>query len=123
MDNVLKISNEQSEFIPQQVISTNKVKLTIDGTNLKSGFYTIKNNQNNIKTIAFNYNKEESDLTYMDLDPLVKNNKNVSIATSIDSFFDEIYSQQKINWLFKWFLAFSVLFLFIEMLLLKYFKI
>ena len=91
MDNVLKISNEQSEFIPQQVISTNKVKLTIDGTNLKSGFYTIKNNQNNIKTIAFNYNKEESDLTYMDLDPLVKNNKNVSIATSIDSFFDEIF--------------------------------
>ena len=123
MDNVLKISNEQSEFIPQQVISTNKVKLTIDGTNLKSGFYTIKNNQNNIKTIAFNYNKEESDLTYMDLDPLVKNNKNVSIATSIDSFFDEIYSQQKINWLFKWFLAFSVLFLFIEILILKYFKI
>ena len=75
MDNVLKISNEQSEFIPQQVISNNKVKLTIDGTNLKSGFYTIKNNQNNIKTIAFN--AVENDLgAYL----LKNNNKIFNIA-------------------------------------------
>ena len=122
-DNVLKVSTEQNDFIPLQEIFTNKVILTIDGTNLKSGFYKIKNNNNNIKTVAFNYNKEESNLTYMDLEPLVKNHENISIVQSIDSFFDEINSQQKINWLFKWFLAFSVLFLLIEMLLIKYFKI
>ena len=122
-DNVLKLSNEQNEFIPLQEIFTNKVILTIDGANLKSGFYNIKNYDTNINTLAFNYNKEESNLTYMDLEPLVKNNENISIVQSIDSFFDEIYSQQKINWLFKWFLAFSVLFLLIEMLLIKYFKI
>ncbi|MBI9041211.1 BatA domain-containing protein [Lutibacter sp.] len=122
-DNVLKIASETSEFIPLQEISQNKVTLKMDSANLKSGFYTVKTNTNTIKTIAFNYNREESNLNYLELEPLIKNAENVSISSNLDNFFDEIYNDQKINWLFKWFLAFSVLFLLIEMLLLKYFKI
>ena len=122
-DNVLKVASDNLEFIPLQEISPNKVTLKINSENLKSGFYSVKNNDNIIKRIAFNYNREESNLNYLNLEPLIKNAKNVTISSSINTFFDEIYNEQKINWLFKWFLAFSVLFLLIEMLLLKYFKI
>mgnify|MGYP000182441634 FL=1 len=90
---------------------------------LKSGFYNIKNGNETLQTIAFNYNRNESHLSYSDIEQLIKNNNNVSISSSIDNVFNKIYNQQKINWLFKWFLAFSILFLLIEMLLLKYFKI
>ena len=122
-DNVLSIENEQENFIPLQEISQNKVTITLPNTDLKSGFYFIKNAENTIKTIALNYNRKESLLNYMD-DSIISNDSNsASIATSISNLFDEISQQQKINWLFKWFLAFSVLFLLIEMLLLKYFKI
>tara|TARA_R110001583_G_scaffold335_6_gene3062 strand:- start:12244 stop:14202 length:1959 start_codon:yes stop_codon:yes gene_type:complete len=122
-DNVLKISNLEDDFIPLQQVLQNKVTLNIQDHTLKNGFYTISNNGKNLKTIAFNYNREESDLNYVDLNSITESNKNSSIATSISDVFKEINNQGKINWLFKWFLAFSVLFLLIEMLILKYFNI
>lgn len=122
-DEVLKVSNTTTEFIPLQTISQNNVRLDLQNQVIKSGFYTIKTDNNILKTIAFNYNREESDLNYLNLLPLVSSNKNISTATSLDEVFTTIHNQQKINWLFKWFLAFSVLFLCIEMLILKYFNI
>ena len=122
-DAILKVSNGTTEFIPLQQVAQNKVTITIENTILKSGLYTIYSKEKTLKTVAFNYNRAESDLSYMDLNTLQSNNKNIQISSSIDDLFDEINNQQKINWLFKWFLAFSVLFLLIEILILKYFKI
>lgn len=122
-DDVLKISNETNAFIPLQKVSQNKVNITVTAINLQSGFYTISNNTEVLKTIALNYNREESDTNYADLKSMAGDAENVFVSSSIDELFNEIGNQQKINWLFKWFLAFSVLFLLIEMLLLKYFKI
>ncbi|UMB55001.1 BatA domain-containing protein [Lutibacter sp. A64] len=122
-DAILKISDGNSEFIPLQQVLQNKVTISLENTILKSGIYTVNNKETPIKTIAFNYNRAESDLNYLDLNTLKNSNKHIKISTSVSSLFNEINNQQKINWLFKWFLAFSVLFLLIEMLLLKYFKI
>ncbi|MFK5957752.1 MAG: BatA domain-containing protein [Lutibacter sp.] len=121
-DNVLKISNEVTEFIPLQSIAQNKVTLKLQENILKSGFYTILNGKNPIKTIAFNYNREESDLNYLNLKTLIGNHTNITISSSIGEVLNKINNEQKINWLFKWFLAFSILFLLIEMLILKYFN-
>ncbi|WP_457619305.1 BatA domain-containing protein [Lutibacter sp.] len=121
-DAILKMSTKTQEFIPLQTISQNKVTLKIQGTHLQSGFYKIKSNNTLLKTIAFNYNREESDLTYLNLKSLTINNKNITIIKSIDDFINEINNQKQMNWLFKWFLAFSMLFLLIEMLILKYFN-
>lgn len=122
-DEVLKISNETNAFIPLQKVSQNKVDLTLSDVILQSGFYKVSSNNEMLTTISLNYNREESDANYADLKSLAGNAENVTVSASIDDLFNEIGNQQKINWLFKWFLAFSVLFLFIEMLLLKYFKI
>jgi hypothetical protein len=122
-DEVLKISNEMNAFIPLQKVSQNKVELTLSDVMLQSGFYKISKNDDVLKTIALNYNREESAVHYANLKSLVSSAKNVTVFSSIDDLFNEIGNQQKINWLFKWFLAFSVLFLLLEMLLLKYFKI
>jgi len=122
-DEVLKISNDANAFIPLQKVSQNKVGLTLSDVILQSGFYKVSSNKEVLGTISLNYNREESESNYADLKTLAGNAKNVTVSASINDLFDEIENQQKINWLFKWFLAFSVLFLFIEMLLLKYFKI
>jgi hypothetical protein len=122
-DAILKVSNGTTEFIPLQQVAQNKVTINIENTILESGLYTIYNKEEPLKTIAFNYNRSESNLSYLDLNTLRNNNKNIQISSSINAVFDEINNQQKINWLFKWFLAFSVLFLLIEILILKYFKI
>lgn len=121
-DNVLKITNGTSEFIPLQTVSQNSVRLKPENNIIKSGFYNVLSNNTTIKTLAFNYNREESALNDVNLESIVKNQNNVIISPSIRDAFNEINNQQKINWLFKWFLAFSVLFLLIEMLILKYFN-
>ena len=110
-------------FWSLQEISQNKVSITLPNNDLQSGFYFIKNGKEIIKTIALNYSRNESLLNYATEEMITNSYNSVTIASTIDHLFDEIYQQQKINWLFKWFLAFSVLFLLIEMLLLKYFKI
>ena len=122
-EQVLKISDDTNEFIPLQQIGPNKVTLKIEDNILKSGFYNITDSKKIIKKVAFNYNREESNLTYANINELSENNKSFIVSSSIDEIFKEINNQQKNNWLFKWFLAFSVIFLLIEMLLLKYFKI
>lgn len=122
-DDVLKIANSDTEFIPLQKVLPNNVTIELQNQIIKSGIYSVLNNTKTIQKLALNYNKEESNLTYKDLNTLQINNENVTISTSIEEIFDEISNEQKINWLFKWFLAFSILFLCIEMLILKYFKI
>ena len=122
-DQVLKISTGLSSFIPLQKILQNKVILTLDNAISESGFYTIESDALKVANIAFNYNREESALNYSDIESIATNNNNVSIAASIASVFRELNQNQKINWIFKWFLAFSVLFLLIEILLLKYFNV
>jgi len=123
-DHVLKVTHENNtdEFIPLQTILQNKVVLNFQDYIQQSGFYKISNGDTTIKTIAFNYNRKESDLNIANIETLAKNNKGVHIAPSIDAVFNEINNQQEINWLFKWFLTFSVLFLLLEMLILKYFN-
>ncbi len=121
-DQVLKISAKNIEFIPLQTSSQNNVLLNIQNQLLESGFYTILNGNTKIKTVAFNYNREESKQQIIDLKSLFETKNNISISTSIAESLGKINNQQKINWLFKWFLAFSVLFLLIEMLILKYFN-
>jgi len=122
-DEVLKVSNETNAFIPLQKVSPNKVDLTLTDVTLQSGFYKVSMNNEILKTIALNYNREESESNFANVKSLVGGAENVTVSASIDDLFSDIENQHKINWLFKWFLAFSVLFLFIEMLLLKYFKI
>ena len=97
--------------------------LSLDNSLSQSGFYTIESDKSIVGRIAFNYNRDESALNYTDIESIAANNNNVSIAASIASVFAELNENQKINWVFKWFLAFSVLFLLIEMLLLKYFNV
>jgi len=121
-DQVLKISSKNSEFIPLQTSSQNKVVFNIQNQLLESGFYAILNENTKIKTVAFNYNREESKQQIIDIETLFKAKNNVSFSTSVADSLSKINNQQKINWLFKWFLAFSVLFLLIEMLILKYFN-
>jgi len=122
-DEVLTIKNTKHRFIPPQTSSQNKVHLTFQNQIKKSGFYQVIAQNKIITTLAFNYNRNESNLEYMDLKKTFNNQKNVTIANSISEVFEKIASEQKIKSLFKWFLALAMLFLLLEIWLLKYFKL
>lgn len=122
-DEVLKITGESTDFIPLQEMSYNKVRLTTYEKPVKSGFYKIIYNNKTLMNIAFNYNRQESELIYQDLESEFKNLKNVTISNSIKETFTELKKQQNIKPLFKWFLGMAVLFLLLEIFILKFFKV
>lgn len=124
-DEVLKIKkvSTKTELIPTQKVFNNKVQLYLNQLNLEQGLYTVYHHKRPIQTIALNPPKEESKLEYVNLSTFLKEEKNVTISNNISTVLENLEEETKINWLFKWFLTFSILFLLAELLILKLLKI
>ncbi len=119
-DAVLHIVNQDTDFIPLQRILSDKVVLTLDGLPNKAGFYTVQNKSKSIQNIAFNTNKEESEMSFIDINAFAEKNSNMRSFSSIKKSLAQLESQQNVQSYFKWFILLALLFLLIEMLLLKY---
>lgn len=122
-DEILQLKNELVNFIPLQQTFYNKVQLTTYEQPTNSGFYKIHNKNNVLGTIAFNNNRKESDLKYLNLENIFNDTKNISISNSIAKTMLQLSEQQNEKPAFKWFLAFGILFLLLEIFILKFFKI
>ena len=83
-----------------------------------AGILNVKNKEEVLENLSFNYNRSESNLNYYDLKSLNVDNTNNSLASTIN----DIKSSTTINALWKWFVIFALVFLIIEILLLKYLK-
>ncbi|WP_121665435.1 BatA domain-containing protein [Mesonia aquimarina] len=117
-DQVLHISNKTQDFIPRQQKFNSKVQITTNELPDKAGQFTIVNKTDSIQQISFNYNRNESDLNFADLSTI----KNIELSNTISTYFSESRSANEINQLWKWFVIFALLFLAIEVLLLKFLK-
>ena len=117
-DAVLSLTNGDINMIPKQQYFNNKVVVnTIEDPSFP-GTYLIKNKGETIKNISYNYNRNESKLTYRNLSSI----ENATVSDSITKVFDTIKSDTKVNALWKWFVIFALALLIIEMLILKFFK-
>jgi len=121
-DVVLSLSNTKSNTIPLQRKLQKKVKITIDENLEDNGFYYVLKNKDTLKTIAFNYPKEESSLNFMDLNKLKNQNKEITVSNSIASVFKNLNKKNEVHWLWKWFLALAIVSLLLEVLILKFYK-
>tara|TARA_R110002050_G_scaffold74772_6_gene160240 strand:- start:3671 stop:5596 length:1926 start_codon:yes stop_codon:yes gene_type:complete len=117
-DAVLSLTNNDINMIPEQRYFNNKVVVKTSETPSISNIYAVKNKDETIKNVSYNYNRHESNLFYKDL----SNIKNIILSDSITKTFDTIKSDTIINALWKWFVIFALALLIIEMLILKYFK-
>ncbi len=119
-DAVLHIVNSDTDFIPLQKIASDKVILSLTDLPNKAGFYSVQNKAKSIQNIAFNTNREESKVSFIDMNAVAKTNINSHSFPSIKKALAQLTSQQNIQSYFKWFILLALLFLLIEMLLLKY---
>ncbi len=120
-----KIANKDQSFIPGVVRAGEEVLLTIPEEITEPGFYYLIVENDTLTNLAFNYNKEESyinSFTQETLKTMVSGYQNVSIY-NIASADDFKRSFQEINEgisLWKYTLLLALIFLFIEMLLLRF---
>ena len=117
---LIKISNSKNSFIPQQKTSSNKISLYTNKEPIEKGFYTISLEKDTLKTIAFNISPKESLLSFQNLSNI--QNKNILAYDSIKELFTEINEKNKVQWLWRLFLAIAIVSLLLEILILKFFK-
>ncbi len=115
---VLTIYDKQNSFIPLQQTLQNSVKITTTNQPLRAGFYQIKQKETVLKNIAFNYPKNESLLNFLD----TSNIDSKIISSSVKNTLENINNENKIQWLWKWFLVLAIVSLLVEILILKFFK-
>jgi len=117
-DHILKVSKDGLDFIPQQQAHANKVSLTFNENPFEDGIYDILENGNILKKISFNYPRNESDLKYLDFNNIPAESKQSSIA----ALFQDLENDKSVTELWKWFVILAVLFILIEVLIIKYLK-
>ena len=117
---LIKISNSKNSFIPQQKTSSNKISLYTNKEPIEKGFYTISLEKDTLKTIAFNVSPKESLLSFQNLNNI--QNKKMFAYDSVKELFTEINEKNKVQWLWRLFLAIAIVSLLLEILILKFFK-
>ncbi len=118
-DQVVEIQqNSEESFIPLQQNTADKITVTTTGLPENEGNYMIIYHQNKILPISYNYPRTESDLNYLDINEF----ENIEKQTDLNMYFESAKAAQQIDVLWKWFVIFALIFLSIEMLLLKFFK-
>ena len=117
-DEILKISDSLTTFIPLQQIKSNQVNITTSEVPYKAGNYTISLDEEVIDKISYNFNRKESTLRYADPNKW----NTINLYKNVEELFENIAQDNKINSFWKWFVILALLFLLIELLILKFYK-
>jgi hypothetical protein len=117
-DDILNLTSQETSVIPLQKTYSKSVAIETDDLPNKAGIFKVKNKDVELQNLSFNYNRDESILSYYNLNQIENATVDSSLATTINT----IKSNTNVNALWKWFVIFALVFLIIEMLILKYLK-
>jgi hypothetical protein len=87
-----------------------------------AGFFEVTHKDSSVQTLAFNYDRQESVLQFLNIKELIKEQKNATYSESVAAVFKENKEKNKVTWLWKWFLTLAIVSLIFEILILKFFK-
>ncbi len=130
-DEMLHITSirNKTDFIPYQQNQGNQIQLIISKSDIETqGFYSVKNRENSLTTVAFNYDRKESDLSFLSskkiTDYLTTNHLTTYkvLDNHIPSLTETITSQKYDIKLWRWFLLVALFFVIVEILLLRFWK-
>ncbi|WP_420601347.1 BatA domain-containing protein [Flagellimonas sp.] len=113
---ILNLSKEEYEFIPLQQNFPNKVRLTFDENPTMDGIYGINNGDERLGNISFNFPRDESKLSYMD----IENIPNVNSQDTIALLFEHLEEERSITAYWKWFVILALFLILVEVIIQKF---
>jgi hypothetical protein len=117
-DAILEVKGNEDSFIPIQQILNNKVKLTFNDFPETAGNYTVFDKKESIENLSFNYKRSESDLSQVNTNVV----SDFKTADTISTIFNTLQSERTDSQIWKWFVIFALLFLALEMAIIKFVK-
>lgn len=117
-DEVLQLTNNETSFIPLQNKQHSKLQIITDDLPERAGHYALHYKTDTLQVLSYNYDRNESILKYLNIEDLSTDFNTESVESSLNS----IKSSVKIKSIWKWFVIFALVFLALEMLILKFFK-
>jgi hypothetical protein len=117
-DEILSVKNKTESFIPVQQLLNTKVKMTFNDNPTDAGNFGIFNGANLVQNISFNYNRTESNIGLVNKD-IAANFKEID---DIETVFNTIQTDRTDTQIWKWFVMLTLLFIFLELLILKFVK-
>lgn len=117
-DEVLSLVSEEENFIPQQQAFSGKIQLNTNELPSKAGNFSVVYKDENIGNLSYNYNRNESSQEFQNIDAI----DNVEVYDSVSEYFETSKAATQDRQLWKSFVIFALIFLTVEMLLLKYLK-
>jgi hypothetical protein len=117
-DRVLKISQANGELIPMQQNLANKVRVTTLDEPNTAGTYAVLNDKETVAKVSYNYPRSQSDLSYADLNKWPA----IEVYNSVTPVFEKAIADSSLTFLWKFCLIFALVFMLIEMLLLKFLR-
>ncbi|WP_167613561.1 BatA domain-containing protein [Maribellus sediminis] len=116
------------KIVPNNTTAGRKTRLDFAGQIVSDGHYLIENDGNVIASMAFNYNRQESDLRYFSEEEL-KNRleelqlKNATVVSGIERNFSEVLDElQNGKQLWKLMLLLALFFILCEVLIARFWK-
>lgn len=117
-DAILEVKGNDDSFIPIQQILNNKVKLTFNDFPETAGNYSIFDKKEWVENISFNYKRTESDLSQINTNVI----SDFKTADTISTIFNTLQTERTDSQIWKWFVIFALLFLALEMAIIKFVK-
>jgi hypothetical protein len=117
-DAILEVKGKEDSFIPIQQILNNKVKLNFNDFPETAGNYSVFDNKEWVENLSFNYNRSESDLSQVNSNVV----SDFKTADTLSTIFNTLQSERTDNQIWKWFIIFALLFLALEIAIIKFVK-
>ncbi len=117
-DAILEVKGNDDSFIPIQQILNNKVKLTFNDFPETAGNYSVFDKKEWVENISFNYKRTESDLSQVNTNVV----SDFKTADTISTIFNTLQTERTDSQIWKWFVIFALLFLALEMAIIKFVK-
>ncbi len=119
------LENGNKNYVPEQKIVGNSLMIYLPKEQLDAGYYYLKHKNDTVETFALNYDKAESKLQYYsttELKEIFSNQKNVKVfeGKSSDKVIMQMTEQEQGIALWKYCLILSLLFLAVEVVLIRW---
>lgn len=115
-DDILNLTNGSMDFIPQQRLLPNKVRLTFGELPNIAGSYRLMNKGEGLGHISFNHKRTESALVYIDPSEVL----DTEIYDSVGDFLNTGQNASAMDGFWKWFAILALVFVLLETLLHKF---